>query len=231
MRLPRSDHSGRLLVVAFDPGVTSGWSWHCASKEGLLTLGAVTSLRDMRKDVPIIEMSHFGREMDLGYEIGQIEAGAGEFAEDSVVDQMMFLIRKAVVAYSFDGTIDSLAVVTEDFILRNDSRDRSLLAPVRLNAKLERELRGAGLAMFLQSPSDAKNVVTDARLKHWNVYEAGMQHGRDAQRHGILFLRRWAGQAGLRTATEGQVRRFLGMRSRNAQNGFKDPRTATVRSV
>lgn len=214
----RSDHKGRLLIVAFDPGVTTGWSWHCASKEGLLTLGAVSSLRDMRKDIPIIEMSEFGRGLDLGYEIGQIEPGVGEWAEDSVTDQQMWLVRKAFVAYDFDPTVDTLAVVTEDFILRMESRDRALLAPVRLNAKLERELRGPGFSMFLQSASDAKNVVTDARLKHWNVYEAGMQHGRDAQRHAILFMRRWASQDGLRKATEAQMRRHLARRQEAAQN-------------
>lgn len=202
----------RLIIVSFDPGVTTGWAWHAASKESLLSVGAAASLRDMRKDVALGDMSHIGRGLDLGFEFGEIERPTGEFCEDAVTDSQMGLIRQAFVAYQVD-VMDTFVVVTEDFILRNDSRDRDLLAPVRLNAKLEASMRGTGLHMFLQQPSDAKRTITDERLKRWNVYQAGSDHIKDAQRHGILFMRRWASQPGLRRAADHQHLRFWKKRS------------------
>lgn len=188
---------GRLIVCAFDPGVTTGWSWHSAAKESLLRKGTALTLREMRPDVELETLDPDVAEMDLGMEKGQITG-----PEDDQVDQMMVLMRRCWSAYSVDPSAgDSFAVVTEDFILRRPEMDRSLLAPVRLNAKLERDMRGAGLRLWVQSPSDAKNVCTDARLRTWNVYDPGSgAHARDAQRHGILFLRRWASQLGLRKA-------------------------------
>lgn len=189
---------GRLIVCAFDPGETTGWSWHCAAKESLLRKGTAASLREMRPDVELKTLDASVRDLDLGMERGQFGKGDG-LSEDGQVDRMMELIRGAWGAYDVEEGLDTFAVVAEDFILRMLSMDRNLLTPVRLNAKLERDMRGVGFRLHLQSPSDAKQAVTDARLKLWNVYDRGSGvHARDAQRHGILFLRRWSSQPGLR---------------------------------
>jgi len=83
-------------------------------------------------------------------------------------------------------------LVIEDFILRERTKQRNLLSPVRLTAGLLQEClnwdRLCGLT--LQSSSDAKSVVTDERLKQLGLWQAGQQHARDACRHLALFLRK-----------------------------------------
>lgn len=190
---------GRLVVCSFDPGEDTGWAWHCASKDSLLQKGTKETLREMRPDVELESLPPDVAALDLGMEHGWIGKGMGH-SEDDQVDRMVDLARRCSAAYQVDFSKgDSFAIVTEDFILRESTMDRNLLAPVRLNAKLERDLRGIGMRFWLQSPSDAKNVVTDARLRLWNVYDAHSgKHARDAQRHGILFMRRWSSQMMLR---------------------------------
>lgn len=92
------------------------------------------------------------------------------------------------------------AVVMEGFILRKFSSDEELLSPVRLIAKIEYGLWLKDMTYFPQQPSEAKSVATDDRLKSWGLYksEGGMQHARDADRHGITFLRKCKAKAGLR---------------------------------
>lgn len=41
--------------------------------------------------------------------------------------------------------------------------------------------------IHLQMAVDAKHFVTDEKLKAWDVYEPGMKHARDAQRHLLRF--------------------------------------------
>jgi hypothetical protein len=83
-------------------------------------------------------------------------------------------------------------VVIEDFVLRERTKDRSLLSPVRITFGLEHELWMSPDNFFTtkQQPSDAKSTVTDDRLKRWGMWTVGQQHARDATRHLILFLRK-----------------------------------------
>lgn len=89
-------------------------------------------------------------------------------------------------------------VIIEDFILRQFRQDRSLLAPIRLTAKLEYEIyisneqRGntGKQRVKKQQPSLAKTTATDERLKEWGLWEVGAPHARDAIRHAVTFLRR-----------------------------------------
>jgi hypothetical protein len=158
--------------------------------------GINESLRELRKDVNVFELPEEVQDMDLGYELDQFQYDD----EDVMVDKMLDCIRQARDAYEFDPNLDAFAVVTESFSLRVFSENKALLAPVRINAKLERDMRKLRFPLQWQTPSDAKSVVTDARLKHWHVWHQGSDHMHDAQRHGILFMRRWGGQARLRTA-------------------------------
>ena len=95
---------------------------------------------------------------------------------------------------------EGAAVVMESFILRKFSSDEDLLSPVRLLAKIEYGMWLLDRGFFKQQPSEAKGVATDDRLKSWGLYksEGGMQHARDADRHGITFLRKCKAKAGLR---------------------------------
>jgi len=90
--------------------------------------------------------------------------------------------------------------VLENFSLRNESMDPSLLAPVRVNSIFMDRLmmNESELRAWFQSPSDAKNSVTDDRLRRWGFWSIGSAHERDAARHAILFLRRFAANADIR---------------------------------
>lgn len=94
---------------------------------------------------------------------------------------------------------DSADLVIEDFILRSAIKGRELLSPVRLTAALTYQLwRGIKIANgkktsfepWLQSSNDAKNVMTDNRLKLMAMYTPGPDHARDATRHALMWLRK-----------------------------------------
>jgi len=86
-------------------------------------------------------------------------------------------------------------VVLEDFILRlpAGSSGRDGLAPVRVTAMflamLGRDWFDDGSVVF-QSASDAKGVITDARLKNEGLWIRGQEHARDAMRHWLLYQRK-----------------------------------------
>lgn len=52
-----------------------------------------------------------------------------------------------------------------------------------------------GIPFCTQSAQQAKNFVTDDKLKNWNFWERGQKHARDAIRHGFYYL--MFGKAGL----------------------------------
>jgi len=57
---------------------------------------------------------------------------------------------------------------------------------------------GAGGGVETQGASEMKKQMTEPRLKLWGRWKPGAEHGRDAQRHCLLFLRRFASQPELR---------------------------------
>jgi hypothetical protein len=97
----------------------------------------------------------------------------------------------AVIFGRKGGAIPASAVICEDFVLRERTKSRDLLAPVRLAAMLQDRLYcGSFRGEFvLQTPSDAKSIVTDERLKSWGLWHEGSLHIRDAWRHLIKYLR------------------------------------------
>lgn len=176
------DNGGRgLVVVSFDPGVTTGWAVHRIDF-GELKLGGFSSA--IYKDTS-------------GFGLGQITGDGSDASEFRMVDTMMDIVRSAYVLGDYDEG-DLFAIVMEDFVLQRSEASRSLLAPVRVFSRFEDRLytigrdSGVRLPYVKQSASDAKNVVSDLRLQRWNVYRPGMEHARDAQRHGILFARKVA---------------------------------------
>lgn len=93
------------------------------------------------------------------------------------------------------------AVGIESFELRKFTKDKALLAPVRLGAMIEWAVTrggGAGVesegrlwSMHWQTPSAAMSTCSDSALRSWGMYRAdGEEHARDATRHALLFLRR-----------------------------------------
>lgn len=100
---------------------------------------------------------------------------------------------------------EHLQVGVESFIPRRLDQSKQFLSPVRLRAKLE-FAAWSGIkcwddekhiiSVIDQTPSDAKNVVTDGRLREWGFWTPGPDHTRDATRHALLYLRKLR-QAGL----------------------------------
>lgn len=169
---------GLVIVCSFDPGETTGWAVHAVDRELLVVKGFRASLRDSGD-----------------YHIGQFKHAD----ENTMADMMAERVRWAWRQFIEDETTDTFVVVTESFRLRMMSRDPALLSPVRITAKFEYAMKGAGLRMYEQEPVDAKRVVTDGRLRDWALYSsAAGEHARDAQRHGILWLRKYSSTPRLR---------------------------------
>lgn len=166
IRLPTSIER----YVAVDPGVTTGFV--------------------------LCDLPSNWRSMDLYRLLSSYASGGNEYnwcrqlelhgTESWQIDQMEALIlgRKG-------RAISAHSVVIEDFILRQRTQDRSLLAPVRVGAMLTDRLYSKGFQgqIVWQSPSDAKSIVTDTRLKSWGLWHIGSPHIRDAWRHLTKYLR------------------------------------------
>lgn len=85
-------------------------------------------------------------------------------------------------------------IVMEDFVLRKFSTARELLSPVRVCERFCGRMDQAGdeRPIIKQQPSLAMTTITDDRLRKMKLYNAtiGFEHGRDAVRHNLTWLRR-----------------------------------------
>jgi hypothetical protein len=113
---------------------------------------------------------------------------------------MVALTRKCWEWAEVEPEVDTFIVTIEDFILYMLSSDRELLAPVRLTARYLDRMETSGFPIWTRSTSaEAKRTVTDERLKTWGQYDSNSgEHARDAQRHAILVLRKYASDLGYR---------------------------------
>lgn len=93
-----------------------------------------------------------------------------------------------------------LATGCESFVPRRLDQSEEFLSPVRIRAALDyqmsrirphgAELIGSGVPLYVQSPSDAMNAFTNARLKDLRMFRPGPDHVNDAKRHCLLWIRR-----------------------------------------
>jgi hypothetical protein len=169
-----SDSGPALVVVWADPGVTTGWCVLRVPIARLLSLGQVGSRRW------------------LWWRVGQFRtSGTSES-----VDSFLALGR---AAWEKAGEEDVVVLGCEGFSLGMLSRDKALLEPVRFLAVLEDRMRAAGgdVAIEVQMPGE-RNVITDARLRLWDLWVPGPDHPRDALKHGLAFFRRFEQQPLLR---------------------------------
>jgi hypothetical protein len=164
-------------VIALDPGGTTGWSLISVHPESLTAPDA-----DWLDNI----FFHQHGQVDCGVHRGNLGTSLhsgistdGEFG--GVYDLAKFIHQWP-----------SAAIVIEDFVLRQHRMDRELLSPVRITAALGYSLWRKGRDYHVQSPSDAKRVCSDDRLKQWGMYDpyGSLRHARDADRHAILFLRK-----------------------------------------
>jgi hypothetical protein len=165
--------SGPALVVVWaDPGVTTGWCVLRVPIERLLLWGQVGSRRW------------------LWWKVGQFRTSG----TSASVDSYLALCR---AAWGKAGEEDVVVIGYEGFSLAMQSRDPDLLEPVRFGAVLEDRLRGTGVVPEKQMPGE-RSVITDARLRLWDLWVPGPDHPRDALKHGLAFFRRFEQQPLLR---------------------------------
>jgi hypothetical protein len=165
-----------LPVVAVDPGGTTGI---CA----------------LRIPAKLLTDGHdWASNFYPGIEVTAYE----QWPEAAAVEAVFGMVL--TVACGFEGRFP---LVIEDFSLRQMSRDRALLSPVRVGERIQERLADSPLApcvhVVMQTPSEAKGTITDARLKLWGLYRRrGGPHARDALRHAVHLLRRARASEALR---------------------------------
>lgn len=174
-------------VFAVDPGDTCGWAWACVGRRDALHDPATGGMR---------AALHQGR-VRFGQERVFHDSGPeGSWADETrcakaILTQM--LKCQGIGATSSSGVVPEIStLVIEDFILRERTKERSLLSPVRLTARIETLLFDEpelSCKVHYQSPSDAKSTVTDERLERWGFWPTGAPHARDALRHLLMFMR------------------------------------------
>lgn len=168
-------------VLAVDPGQWTGWAWL-----GFCSL----DLLDHTDHSLILASAGLVEPLFLS---GQLDCSDEDLGVDALVRyaQAGFSRTEAVAHRKTTAPNVSSVVVCEDFLLRERTMDRSLLSPVRLNAKLGYAFHGSETTFTdRQSSSDAKTSITDDRLKRWGLYQRGATHRNDAVRHLILWLRK-----------------------------------------
>lgn len=164
-----------LYAFGLDPGVVTGWAALRICWESLLSLGFTDTVL-------------LGRNPELfAWECGEI---TGE--ENSQVDQVLARYRGLWAEGVWDEGEGSDVLVGsyESFHLRMLGDDATLLSPVRLLAKLGYVGRALPFPVVQHSPSDAKDIATDERLRRWGVYQAGPDHPRDATRQAVMVARK-----------------------------------------
>lgn len=194
------DYDGpNLVMFGLDPGITTGWSALKVPVGRLLAVGATRTLSRCRWAHGQIQRSAIG-------DTGSLAQSASDSAHVDQIFRHVAHIYESFVsdpAEEDEWEADVFVYVMEHFSLRMLSMDTNLLAPVRVEEKFLDRLwvKGITTPIFLQSPSDAKRVATDDRLKSWGMYDrASGPHARDADRHNILFLRKFSDDAGLRSS-------------------------------
>lgn len=161
--------------MAFDPGGTTGW---CATSFRLGHLALI------RKD----GLSAFLASEALALTSGQLTGSENVQALDAAT-----LIDAGIER----GEVDYVIILIEDFILRQQRKDRDLLSPVRVTAKLEllNKLYW-NFPVLKQQPSLAKTAMPNSRLKMYKLYRPAKPHANDAIRHNITLIRRFAQKSG-----------------------------------
>lgn len=176
-----TEETGWAVVVAYDPGGTTGWSVMCLKPQALLGKRMNGDRAHILAIKPVpSSLTHFA---------------AGEITgpEPEQCDQLAELI---------DMWADC-AVVGESFKLRKYLTEDEVFSPIRINACMNWHLYGSGRALHTQTPQMAKSKWTDDRLKRaksmgqpWWV--VGKDHARDGVRHAGLFIDRARQQPELR---------------------------------
>ena len=204
------------IVVAFDPGGTTGYCVMGLKPQGLIA-GA-----DLKDELCYIDYG----QIDCGTRHGQTGVGMQRGHDGlNMTGENAGIIQMMNIWDSFDAC----AIVIEDFVLdvRKANMGRDLLTPVRIIAGFSTLLQYSYdekvmESVFIQNRSLAKTTCTDDRLKTWSLYDRDSgPHARDATRHAFYFLRSCRGPG-----NDSQLKRHLAW-----PHLFDDPAILPTRKV
>lgn len=182
-----------LIVAAFDPGVSTGWSCISYPFTAMKERGVASTL-------PGCEWHHGEIRRD------DSRPGSAEHSDSRHVDDILEKGRDIWFDFVDEERGDIYVQVMERFDLRMLSMDPSLLAPVRVISVWKDRLRFKETLRFYQTPSDAKKAVNNARLQSWGLYDKHSgEHARDADRHNVLFARRFMNKRDFREGIYARV--------------------------
>lgn len=179
-------------LSAVDPGETTGYAWCMVGRKELL------SAEPFHEMLPRLATDTSGYGLtDARFDTAQISCYPDECnGSENIWARVAVAVHQTqrILMRSRVLTTVPHFVVMEDFILREDTKDRSLLSPVRIAARVEqllyRDNKEFDTVWTLQSASDAKSTCTDERMKSWGLWQPGKPHATDATRHVIVALRR-----------------------------------------
>lgn len=173
--------TARLFVVAFDPGVRTGW---CVMRVSLAALraGGLRGVALANPDPSVFAWA----------------AGYIQGPEPWQAELMMALCRGTWMhgfgEFKLGPESDLFVCAIEKFQLRVMADDAELLSPVRVPAAFGALAWRAPFPMLWSPIPDAMRVFTDARLRAFNLWSgpAGLigEHQRDATRHAALLVRK-----------------------------------------
>lgn len=92
-----------------------------------------------------------------------------------------------------EANTDPFVLIYERFDYRNRARAGLDLTAPKLIGVMDLIVEEEGLMCYPQMPSEAKGYWTNDRLKQFQIYVPGLDHGRDAMRH---LLQWWQFKAG-----------------------------------
>jgi len=100
---------------------------------------------------------------------------------------------ETMMGFLHDNWQKNFTLIYEGFSYRNAARPGLDLTPVELIGVIKLFCQSEKVTHYEQTPAVGKGYWTDEQLKRFQVYVAGLRHGRDAMRH---LLHWWQFKAG-----------------------------------
>lgn len=117
-----------------------------------------------------------------GYCIGSFDGTtlSMEIAQERLSGSELFDLIKGQIPADEEG---KFYLIYEKFHYRNKARPGLDLTAPKLIGVIDLACEQFGLNYFPQMPSEAMGFWTNDRLRQYQIYVPGLEHGRDAMRH------------------------------------------------